>query len=85
MKIARLMTIVTCAGLAAPALAQDSVSSTGAGDALDAYNTATQVVKFSTKLTPFNSETPSASSPFSRPATRSPLMASQATSSRARP
>ncbi len=49
------MTIVTCAGLAAPALAQDSVSSTGAGDALDAYNTATQVVKFSTKLTPFNS------------------------------
>lgn len=53
MKIARLMTLVTCAGLAAPALAQDSVSSTGAGDALDAYNTSTQVVKFSTKLTPF--------------------------------
>jgi len=55
MKIARLMTLVACAGLAAPALAQDSVSSTGAGDALDAYNTATQVVKFSTKLTPFTS------------------------------
>ncbi len=55
MKIARLMTLVACAGLAAPALAQDSVSSTGAGDALDAYNTGTQVVKFSTKLTPFSS------------------------------
>ena len=55
MKIARLMTLAACAGLATPALAQDSVSSTGAGDALDAYDTTTQVVKFSTKLTPFSS------------------------------
>ncbi|MCA9272309.1 MAG: hypothetical protein KDA31_04605 [Phycisphaerales bacterium] len=55
MKIARLMTLAACAGLATPALAQDSVSSTGAGDALDAYNTGTQVVKFSTTLTPFTS------------------------------
>ena len=55
MKIARLMTLAACAGLATPALAQDSVSSTGAGDALDAYTTSTQVVKFSTTLTPFTS------------------------------
>lgn len=55
MKMTKLMTLAACAGLAAPALAQDSVSSSGAGDALDAYTTGTQVVKFSTKLTPFTS------------------------------
>ena len=56
MKFARLMTLISCAGLAAPALAQDSVSSTGAGDALDAYTTTNQVVKYTAKLTPFTSK-----------------------------
>jgi hypothetical protein len=55
MKMTRLMTLAACAGLAAPALAQDSVSSTGNGDALDAYNTSNQVVKFTAEMTPFNS------------------------------
>ncbi len=55
MKMTRLMTLTACAGLAAPALAQDSVSSTGNGDALDAYNTSNQVVKFTAELTPFTS------------------------------
>ncbi|HED54366.1 MAG TPA: hypothetical protein ENJ00_09250 [Phycisphaerales bacterium] len=55
MKFARLMTLISCAGLAAPALAQDSVSSTGAGDALDAYTASTQVVKYTAKMTPFTS------------------------------
>lgn len=55
MNMTKLMTLVACAGLAAPALAQDSVSTAGNGDALDAYTTTTQVVKFSTKLTPFTS------------------------------
>jgi len=55
MKITSLMSVIACAGLAATATAQDSVSTAGTGDALDAYNTSTQVVKFSTKLTPFTS------------------------------
>jgi len=55
MKMTRLMTLTACAGLAAPALAQDSVSSTGNGDALDAYTTTNQVVKFTAKMTPFTS------------------------------
>lgn len=55
MKMTKMMTLVACAGLAAPALAQDSVSTAGNGDALDAYTTTTQVTKFSTKLTPFTS------------------------------
>lgn len=55
MKMTRLMALTACAGIAAPALAQDSVSSTGNGDALDAYNTSNQVVKFTAELTPFTS------------------------------
>lgn len=55
MKMTRLMALTACAGIAAPALAQDSVSSTGNGDALDAYNTTNQVVKFTADLTPFTS------------------------------
>lgn len=55
MKITSLMSMIACAGLATTVTAQDSVSTAGTGDALDAYTTTTQVVKFSTKLTPFSS------------------------------
>ncbi|GAB5494964.1 MAG: hypothetical protein Phyf2KO_00440 [Phycisphaerales bacterium] len=55
MKMTRLMALTACAGIAAPALAQDSVSSTGNGDALDAYTGSNQVVKFTAELTPFTS------------------------------
>lgn len=37
------MTMIAAAGAAMPVLAQDSVSSTGSGDALDAYTAANQL------------------------------------------
>lgn len=55
MKMTRLMTMIAAAGAAMPVLAQDSVSSTGSGDALDAYTAANQRVKFTAELTPFTS------------------------------
>jgi len=46
-------TVAIAAGLAATATAQDSVSSTGNGDALDAYDASTVVTDYVVETTPF--------------------------------